>query len=227
MNKFVFSIVTLLLIGACVLPQIPTQITNPVADTAGTAETILKTAVVQTLTAQPTQTPLLATGTSTPTSVLPEAAASPTAPPPSEQAATPTTAAPAIGDVSSPVPTGTFDIPTATDIPATRIAGPVTATQTPGVLTYGTLPPAVPFSYVTLINRARTQAYISLQVVTAEGGPTIIEYPVDGQVEVKAPTGHYLYVAWVGGRKMVGEFRLHLNEDLTITLYRDRVEIKE
>jgi hypothetical protein len=226
MNKFVFNIVTLLLIGACVLPQIPTQITNPVVDTAGTAETILKTAVVQTLTAQPTQTVVPVITTATPTSVLAEASLSPTTPP-SEPAAASTTAIPAPADVSSPVPTGTFDIPTATDIPATMIAGPVTATSTPGVLTYGTLPPAVPFSYVTLINRARTQAYISLQVVTAEGGPTIIEYPVDGQVEVKAPTGHYLYVAWVGGRKMVGEFRLHLNEDLTITLYRDRVEIKE
>jgi hypothetical protein len=30
----------------------------------------------------------------------------------------------------------------------------------------------------------------------------------------------------VGGRKMVGEFRLHNNEDLTITLFKDKVVIK-
>jgi hypothetical protein len=225
MSKFVFSIVTLLFIGACVLPQIPTQITSPVVDTAGTAETILKTAVVQTLTAQPTLTAAPVVSSATPTSVIAEASPSPAATTVSELAAT-TVVDTATEEVASPVPTGTFDIPTATAIPATLITGPTTATLTPGVLTYGTLPPAVPFSYVTLINRARTQAYISLQVVTTEGGPTIIEYPVRGQIEIKAPTGHYLYVAWVGGRKMVGEFRLHKNEDLTITLYRDRVEIK-
>lgn len=225
MNKFVFSIVTLLFIGACVLPQIPTQITNPVVDTAGTAETILKTAVIQTLTAQPTQTPDPVTSSATPTSVIAEPSEFPTATSVAELAAT-TVVDTATAEVESPVPTGTFDIPTATVFPATLITGPTAATLTPGVLTYGTLPPAVPFSYVTLINRARTQAYISLQVVTAEGGPTIIEYPVRGQIEIKAPTGHYLYVAWVGGRKMVGEFRLQKDDDLTLTLYRDRVEIK-
>jgi hypothetical protein len=30
----------------------------------------------------------------------------------------------------------------------------------------------------------------------------------------------------VGGRKLVGGFRLHNNEDLTITLFRDKVVIK-
>jgi hypothetical protein len=225
MNKFVISIVTLLFIGACVLPQIPIQITNPVVDTAGTAETILKTAVIQTLTAQPSKTPEPVTHTATPTSVIAEPSEYPTSTSVAELAAA-TVVGTATLELESPVPSGTFDLPTATAFPATFITGSAAATPTPGVLTYGTLPPAVPFSYVTLINRARTQAYISLQVVTAEGGPTILEYPVRGQFEIKAPTGHYLYVAWVGGRKMVGEFRLQKNEDLTITLYRDRVNIK-
>ena len=35
-----------------------------------------------------------------------------------------------------------------------------------------------------------------------------------------------LYVTWVGGRKMVGEFRLHHHDDLTITLFRDRVVVQ-
>jgi hypothetical protein len=221
MNKFVFSAAVILFIGACAipLPTLPLPSPSPVVDTVGTAGTNLETSVVQTLTAQPTVTPVIVESTVTPT-VFTEATISPTAIPASE------TPAPVV-DTASPIPTGTFDIPTATEFPATQaLADPTTASRTSGPLTYGTLPPAVPFSYVTLINRAETQAYISLQVTTEQGGPTIIEYPVRGRIEIQAPVGHYLYVAWVGGRKMVGEFRLHKNEDLSIILYRDRIVIK-
>jgi hypothetical protein len=78
---------------------------------------------------------------------------------------------------------------------------------------------------VTLVNRARTEAYISLQVTMPDGNYSIIEYPVEGRITIQAPVGSYLYVAWVGGRKMVGEFRLKHNDDMTITLYRDRVDV--
>ena len=215
MRKFViFSAVTLI-IGACVIPVTFTPAPNPspIVDTAGTAESIMKTAVVQTLTAQPTGTNDPAVNLASPTSA-------------SEASPSPTETSTPVIDPTLTAATGTFEVPTSTDVPATSPVGPVTRTSTPGVLTYGTLPPAVPFSNVTLINRAKTQAYISLQVVTAEGGPTIIEYPVSGQIKIKAPIGHYLYVAWVGGRKMVGEFRLHRDEDLSVILYRDRIEIK-
>jgi hypothetical protein len=212
MNKTVFAVAVILFIAAC-LPLTPAPDTSPVVDAAGTAEALMMTAVVQTLTAQPTHTSAPPVNSATPTFTQ-EVVPSPTE-----------TATPGI-DPTSTAATGTFEVPTSTDIPATFPIGLATTTLTPGVLTYGTLPPAVPFSNITLINRAKTQAYISLQVVTAEGGPTIIEYPVSGQTKIKAPTGHYLYVAWVGGRKMVGEFRLHKNEDLSVILYRDRVEIK-
>jgi len=59
-----------------------------------------------------------------------------------------------------------------------------------------------------------------------DGKYSILEYPVEGRITIKAPVGSYLYVTWVGGRKMVGEFRLKHNDDLTITLYRDRVVIQ-
>jgi hypothetical protein len=59
-----------------------------------------------------------------------------------------------------------------------------------------------------------------------DGNYSIIEYPVEGRVRIQAPVGSYLYVAWVGGRKMVGEFRLHQNDDVSITLYRDRVVVR-
>jgi hypothetical protein len=59
-----------------------------------------------------------------------------------------------------------------------------------------------------------------------DGEYSIIEYPVEGRIRIQAPVGSYLYVAWVGGRKLVGEFRLSNNDDITITLFRNRVEIK-
>jgi hypothetical protein len=222
MRKFIFVSAAALMIGACVLPVTftPAPNPNPVVDSAGTAESMMETAVIQTLNAQPSVTPVIAEATVTATVVL-QASASPTATAVSESNATL-----AAIDTASPEATGTFEIPTATEFSAVQPPGVSTATLTPGVLTYGTLPPAVPFSQVTLINRAGTQAYISLQVTTAEGGPTILEYPVSGQIRIKAPIGHYLYVAWVGGRKMVGEFRLRRDDDLSVILYRDRIEIK-
>lgn len=222
MRKFLFVCATVLIIGACVLPVTFTPAPNPspVPDTAGTAESLMETAVIQTLTAQPTETPVIAEFTVTSTEAG-EASASPTVSAVGEASATL-----AAVETLSPEATGTFDIPTATAFSGTQPAGISTASVTPGVLTYGTLPPAVPFSNITLINRAKTQAYISLQVTTAEGGPAILEYPVSGQIKIKAPIGHYLYVAWVGGRKMVGEFRLHRDEDLSVILYRDRIEVK-
>lgn len=214
MKKAVFSLALILLMAAC-LPLTPAPPAPPVVDNAGTAEAMLKTAIVQTLTAQPTVTLLppvsLATSTSTP-EILPSETETMTATP--------------AADPLLVVATGTFDATTSTAVPATFPVGPATTTHTPAILTYGTLPPAVPFARITLVNRAKTQAYISLQVVTAEGGPTIMEYPVRGRIKIEAPIGQYLYVAWIGGRKMVGEFRLHQDDDLELLLYRDRIEIK-
>lgn len=212
MNKTVFAVVVVLFIGAC-LPLTPTPSTTPNVDLAGTAEANLKTAVVQTLTAQPTSTSDPLNSAATPT-ITSETAPSPTL-----------ISSPIVAESITPV-TPTFELITSTNLPATVPGGSATVTPTLGVLTYGTLPPAVPFSHITLINKSKTQAYISLQVVTAEGGPTIIEYPVSGQIKIKAPIGQYLYVAWVGGRKMVGEFRLRKDDDLSIILYKDRVVIK-
>ncbi|HJS20561.1 MAG TPA: hypothetical protein VJ785_17575 [Anaerolineales bacterium] len=212
MKKVAFAIAVLVFIAAC-LPLTPVPSPSPVVDTAATAQANLQTAIVQTLMAQPTSTSAPSDTLAAPTFTL-------------EVTPSPTETATAAVELTSTMPTGTFEVVTSTDLPATLPVAPGTATLTPGVLTYGTLPPAVPFSHVTLINRARTQAYISLQVVTAEGGPAILEYQVHGRIKIDAPIGHYLYVAWVGGRKMVGEFRLHQDEDLEILLYRDKVVVR-
>ena len=218
MKRAVLVVALILLTSACLpLTPAPAPPATPVVDNAGTAEAMLKTAIAQTLAVLPTSTPLPAVSTITSTTTLvPEITPS----------ATETmTATPVAVDQTLAAATGTFEAITSTAGPLSIPAGSATTTHTPAVLTYGTLPPAVPFANITLVNRAKTQAYISLQVVTAEGGPTIIEYPVRGRINVQAPVGQYLYVAWVGGRKMVGEFRLHHEDDLEIILYRDRIEV--
>jgi len=212
MRKIVLAVAVVGLLGAC-LPF--SQITNPTpnVDVAATSAANVMTSVALTLTAQPTFTSAPTTETSAELFATPQSPAGDT---PASATAT---------LVETPI-TATFIVATSTDLPATLPVGPATVTLTPGVLTYGTLPPAVPFSRLTLLNKSKRQVYISLQVVTAEGGPTIIEYPVRRQVELKAPIGSYLYVAWVGGRKMVGEFRLHKDEDLVIIIYSDKIIVR-
>ena len=208
-----------LLLGAC--SQIPgftpTPGTGPTVDSAATSDALFKTAVAQTLTAQPTVTSTSAPVTNT--AVIP--------------AASPTLVA---TDTPLPMPTLVTDLTTtpvtATSIPAnvtttaTIVSGQVTAIWTLAVRTYGTLPPLVPFSHITLINKAKTEAYVSLHVDLPEGGNTVIEYPVERSIKIEAPVGFYSYVAWVGGNKMVGNFRLRHDDDLSITLYTDKVVIK-
>jgi hypothetical protein len=221
MKKTVLVLVSLiaLLFGAC--SQIPGLTPTP-----GTGPTInpgdqFNTAVAQTLTARPTLPSIPVTDTATPVNTeTPTLVASPVLPNTDTPTAVGPTLTPVI-DISATSITATGNVPTATNLPAN-----VTPIWTLAVRTYGTLPPAVPFSQVTLINKANTEAYISLQVTMPDGQYSILEYPVEGKIRIEAPVGSYLYVAWVGGRKMVGEFRLSNNDDLSITLYRDRVVIR-
>jgi hypothetical protein len=221
--------VAALLLGACQNIFTPTVPPGPTVDSAATADSQFKTAVAQTLTARPTLPSTPVTNTAilpTSSSVVP-ATASATGILPTSTAgfATPV-------DATTAAPSGTSEVPTATGGPAdvtptaTLAAGQVTAIWTLAIREYGTLPPAVPFSQVTLINKANAEAYISLQVTMPDGKYSIIEYPVEGRVKIDAPVGSYLYVAWVGGRKMVGTFKLSHDDDLTITLYRDKIVIK-
>ena len=208
-----------LVLGACLpFSPTPTPGTGPTVDLAQTVDAALTIAVAQTLTAQPTVAPV--TNTPVLASPIPAATETPVATftPVVDLSATPTT-------TFTPTATATTvpGIPTFT---ATLAAGQVTASPTLGIRTYGTLPPAVPFSHITLINKAKTEAYISLQVTMPDGRYSIIEYPVEGKIKIQAPIGYYLYVAWVGGNKMVGEFNLHHNEELSIFLYKDKIVVQ-
>lgn len=214
--------------------QIPGLTPTPGTGPTVNPDELFQTAVAQTLTARADS----ATDTPTPpaASPVPTDTASATASPVLAATETPIAGTPTITptqiiDLSATSITATGNIPTATSLPphltstATLAVGQVTPIWTLAIRTYGTLPPAVPSSLITLVNRANTEAYISLQVTMPDGEYSILEYPVEGRINVRAPVGSYLYVAWVGGRKLVGEFRLRNNDDLTITLYRDRVVI--
>jgi hypothetical protein len=234
MKKTAFNLGLILafLLGACSqIPGLtPTPGTGPTVDSAATSDALFKTAVAQTLTARPTDPSVSVTETAT----LPAPTASPVLPATDTLTATQNLTTTAPVDLTATFATGTNEVPTATPGAAnltpigtaTLASGQVTAIWTLARRTYGTLPPAVPFSQVTLINKARTEAYISLQVTMPDGKYSIIEYPVEGSIKIQAPVGSYLYVAWVGGRKMVGEFRLRNDDDLSIILYRDRVVIR-
>ena len=209
MNRLVFAVVILLIIGAC-LPSnlIPTAVAPTQLD--------IQAVLTETATVPPTGTSVPVTDTSAPPTDSPVPDATETA-------------------TTSPIPNLTTTFASATDAVGSPGAGTATlaavidgtTTSTPSHLTYGTLPPQNnPFSEVTLFNRSHAEAYISLQVNTRDFGPTIIEYYVDRMVRVRAPIGYYLYVAWVGGNKMVGNFRLTENDDLSITLFKDSVVIR-
>ena len=213
MKKILLAVAVVFAIGGC-LPFTPAPNPTPIVDVAATSAANIQTAVAQTLTALPT-------ATSAPPSATSASLASDT------PSASPTTAT-----ITEPAVTGTFDVATGTNVsgtPSTSIptlpAGQVSAAWTLAVRTYGTLPPQVPFAHITLINKAKAEAYISLHV-DLDGSNTVIEYPVTGTTTIRAPLGFYRYVTWVGGRQMVGEFRLHEEQDLTIILYKDRVVIK-
>jgi hypothetical protein len=180
---------------------------------------IANTAVALTLTAQPSPT---------------TAPVQDTATPPVVEASATNTDTPA-ADTATPVPNLTTTPATATNGPApadtvstatpTQVPGGPTLTPTNGVLTYGTLPPSNrPYTRITLVNKSKSQVYVSLQVVTDQGY-TIIEYPVKKTVTVKIPTGSYTYVVWVGGRQIVGYFKVSVSDEPTFTIYKDKVII--
>lgn len=202
-------------------------------DTQATIDALVRKSAEETAAAQPSPTTVLASQTSTP--VL--AVASPTFE--ATMTATAIDSSPTPESSSSPAPSST-SAPNLTTTPVTATSGPgdnptatkaasgnLTVTPTAGALLYGTLPPAVPSAKITVINKSRAQAYISLQNYPPGREAAYLEYPVRIQVKVDAPLGYYVYVVWVGGRKIVGEFSLHKDDDLTITIYKDKVEISK
>jgi len=130
----------------------------------------------------------------------------------------------------SEVPTAT---PTLTEIPPSETStstpgGYPTVTPTDLMVTRqaGIIPAGTKYAQVKLINKSKSQTYISLHWNYDNKTIAYFEYPVGGTVSDKIPVGRYTYVAWVGGRKMTGSFRMELGLGVTITIYKDRIVIK-
>jgi LysM repeat protein len=98
-------------------------------------------------------------------------------------------------------------------------------TETPRSLSHGTVPAGTPYGKIKLSNKAKTEVYVSLQGTTRDNFHVVNEYPVGGTLQVKVPAGWYTYVAWVGGRKFNGQFKLGGGSDHTITFYRDKIVV--
>ena len=93
-------------------------------------------------------------------------------------------------------------------------------------LSYGTAPVGTPSRTIKLINNANADVYVSLQGTTKDGVKVINEYSVDGSSTVTVPVGQYHYVAWVGGQKFVGDFKLREDVTLSMKFYINRVSVK-
>lgn len=216
MKRILIPMMTVVLASACsVLQAPPTAAPAPAVDSQATIASIVQTSAAQTMAAQPSPMIVPATETATPVvdlSPIVVVTETPSSSPVPNLTTTPATAT--SGPVSSPIASAT----------ATQPGGP-TVTPTLGILKYGTLPPAVPSAEITIINKSKAQAYISLQN-DPPSQIAILEYPVEKQVKIRAPLGYYDYVVWVGGRKIVGEFTLHKGDELTITIYKDKVTIQ-
>lgn len=207
-------------LSACLLPGASASTAQPEASPAvmPDLELTVASSVQQTLEAFPTSTlmpsPTDEEPTSTATSFLPKASAT--------SQPTSTAQNPALLTLTATLSTGT---PRATTSTATLALSPA-VTETAHFQYYGTMPPLLAYSKITLVNKSKSEVYISLQCTTKDGYQTIIEYPVEGRVETNAPTGKYIYVAWVGGRQMTGKFALDNNSDIVITIFKDHLEIK-
>jgi hypothetical protein len=179
MKKVIFPILALILITSGCLPTLfPATDSPPAVDIGVTINAIVLTGAAETLAAlpSPTSVPVIDTATSPAEPLVPVSTDTPL---------------PAVVENLTTTPaTATFgpEIPT-----STPILGVPTFTLTLGVRLYGTLPPALPSSPVTLVNRSETQAYISLQLTVVDGKVAILEYPVQTTVRIDAPVGEYLH----------------------------------
>jgi LysM repeat protein len=113
-------------------------------------------------------------------------------------------------------------------VPSSSSPGGVISTLPvePEHLSYGTVPPGTPKGKIDLSNKANGDVYVSLQGTTADGIRVINEYSVNGQMQVKVPSGSYTYVASVGGVKFVGQFHLSSDGERKITFHANKVIVE-
>ncbi len=221
MKKVVILTLAIGFFASACLPAPATDIPTSAVDLNATAAVLaLQTLdAIPSFTAVPTNTPVVVAEATTPAPTNTQTLQAETGTLTTGTVTTPTgTISTAGGPTFTVTPTGS----TATVTPS--VGG--TATQTLHPRFYGTLPPNLPYNGIELLNRSKAEAYISLQGTTIDGYTTILEYPVGGLFSIQAPVGKYKYVAWVGGNKIVGSFVLSRTNDVRITIYKDRIEVR-
>ncbi len=216
-------------LSACLPAVFQPQADNPTpiseADLQGTAAVLSQLtlqSILPTDTTVPSDTPVVTTATNTPTQATPTETPNPIL---LTLTATLGTGTVTAGTVVAGSPTVTITGTQPTTAPS-NTPNPLTPTTAPHPQFSGTLPPALPFGFIYLENKAKVDVYISLRCVTRDGYVTILEYPVEKNVKAKAPAGKYTYVAWVGGRQFTGSFSLSKGQDLLINIFKDRIAIK-
>ena len=226
MKKMLFLLTALCFtLSACIPAVLQPQAASPAPASEINIQATVAAQVEQTIqalpspTLAPSNTPVVMTATSAPTQtlVIPTSTATQT---------------PTLQTVTATLGTGTvtLTVGAAGTLPFTATSNPsvgVTPTGTSHYQYYGTMPPNLPSGKVVLSNMSKTDAYISLQCTTRDGYVTVIEYPVGGsRISTSAPAGRYVYVAWIGGKKFSGNFKLDKSQEVIIRMYKDRVEIK-
>lgn len=94
----------------------------------------------------------------------------------------------------------------------------------PSPLAYpGDIAKNAPQGSVQMVNSSNSDVYISLRITRADGTSAIYEYPVGGSAYASIPVGWVDYVAWVGGVKFTGGFKLREDASVTITFKRSKV----
>lgn len=199
-------------------------------DAQNTSIAAAGTIAAQTMAARPTFTSL---PTNTPLPTATEIPATPTATetPLPTFTATDTPAATGTGTAATGTTTAaaTGATATLTLTPTATRTGTVTPTLTftPGPLAYGTVPPNVPYGFVTLVNLSAQMAYISFHCAMNNGLTTIMEFPVYGKLKTQIPAGFCHYVAYVRGQEFKGDFRIHKYEEFTFTFKRNKIVISQ
>lgn len=177
----------------------------------------------QTLAALPTQSPI---PTETPVILSPEPTATQPSPTETENPVLLTLTATLLAATSTP---GTPGAETPGGSETAVASGQAAATSgTPfsgGAV--GTQAPFLPYGTIKFFNKSDADAYISLRCVTREGYVTLLEYPVNKNLSISAPAGSYTYVAWVGGAQFDGSFKMDKDGFVTITFYKNRINIKK
>jgi hypothetical protein len=224
MKRLIFLLAVLsIILTACLPASVQTQ-AAPTANLEATAA-ILSQQTLQSLptpTLLPSETPVIVPPSETPTQPTPTETQNPILLTLTATLGTGTVAANGISGTQLTSIPGSLQ---ATTTPSSTL-DPAIATGTAHFQYYGTMPPNLPFGEVILINKSKAEVYVSLQCTTKEGYVTIIEYPVKNTVEAKAPIGQYVYVIWVGGNKLVGDFSLTHEKDIKITIFKDRATVK-